>query len=327
MAYPPRIMLEFVTLVRPLLAASEQQDVARIGQTGEITYLVEERITTAQLDILDSLMASMASGSRREFGVRRLQTQREALQPFIGRSLLKCGLQCATRRYEVFVDPRAESVVHVSGFEHFDAPPDLTRDASPAEQARWIFANPHDGSFGDGERVVDLLLAGSDVWDLSTEELELLAKGYNWCSQHAKSFEIAKVALARQPHNIEWCRLAGLYAWNAFGQDLARFLTACDRCIAEGQGPPAFWYLLKADAYIRLATGEHELEDYEWTPGEPIWHSELLHPAAEAIQGALACQPGLATDDASRGWVGDWNERFAAVVERPEFRHLQRESC
>jgi len=80
--------------------------------------------------------------------------------------------------------------------------------------------------------------------------------------------------------------------------------------------------VLKADQYIAFATGEEELEDFEWSPEDPILHPELLRPAAEALAAALNSSPGLREDESARGWVGDWNLRFAAVVQQPEFAHL-----
>jgi hypothetical protein len=191
---------------------------------------------------------------------------------------------------------------------------------TPADQARWIFAHPHDRSYGDGQRVVELLLARRDISELSSEELQLLAQGYNWWGKHAQSFEAAKLDLARNPR--EQFRLAGMYASNAFGHDLAGFIAACDGCIAEGLGPAAFWCLLKAHQYIAFATGERELQDFEWSPGHPILHPELLPLAAEALEKALAHQPDLREQEAARGWVGDWNMSFAAVLQEPSFRHL-----
>lgn len=193
---------------------------------------------------------------------------------------------------------------------------------TPTDQARWVFANPCDGSYGDGRRVVELLLTGRDISELSSEGLQLLAKGYNWWGKHALAFEAAKLAGAGSPHSIEQFRRAGLYASNAFCDDLIGFVAACDRCSAEGLGPAAFWNLLKADQYIAFATGERELEDFEWSPGHPILHPEFLRPAAEALEAALACAPGLREQEAARGWVGDWNMRFAAVLQEPAFRHL-----
>jgi hypothetical protein len=116
--------------------------------------------------------------------------------------------------------------------------------------------------------------------------------------------------------------LAGLYAHNAFCPDLPGFAAACDGQIAAGLGPAAFWQLLKADPYTAYATGERELEDLDWSAGDPILYQELLGPAAEALESALASWTGLREDESARGWVGDWNLRFAAVIQQPEFRHL-----
>src|SRR5690348_12754098 len=112
---------------------------------------------------------------------------------------------------------------------------------TPVEQARWIFAHPRDRSFGDGQRVVELLLAGRDLPELSSEELDLLARGYNWWGKHPESFEAARLNLARAPHSQERFRLAGMYTSIAFCHDLPGFIAACDRCIADGLGPAAFW--------------------------------------------------------------------------------------
>jgi hypothetical protein len=198
---------------------------------------------------------------------------------------------------------------------------------TPAEQARWIFAHPRDRSFQDGQRVVELLLVDRGPTDLSAEELELLARGYNWWGKHVDAFkaarEAARLNLARAPHSEEWFRWLGFYASNAFFRDLPEFVAQCDKCILEGPAPAAFWHLLKADQYIAFATGERELDDFEWSVGDPILHPELLRPAAEALAAALTSQPTLREDESARGWVGDdWNRRFAAVVQRPEFSHL-----
>jgi hypothetical protein len=203
-----------------------------------------------------------------------------------------------------------------------DSPPPGTA----AEQARWIFAHPRDRSFGDGRRVVELLLAGRDPSDLSADELELLSRGYNWWGKHLKAFEAARLNLARAPHSQERFRLAGMYASIAFCHDLAGFVATCDRCITEALGPAAFWQMLKADQYIAFATGERELEDFDWSPGDPILHPELLRPAADALAAALVSSPGLREAESARGWVGNWNLRFAAVVQQSELRHLAQEA-
>jgi hypothetical protein len=170
--------------------------------------------------------------------------------------------------------------------------------------------------------VVELLLANRDATELSVDELDLLARGYNWWGKHLEAFGAARLNLARLPPTAERLRLAGMYASNAFCNDLAGLVTACDVCIEDALGPAAFWQMLKADQYIAFATGESELEDFEWSPGDPILHPEFLRPAAEALDAALASSPGLREDESARGWVGDWNVRFAAVLRQPEFSHL-----
>jgi hypothetical protein len=156
--------------------------------------------------------------------------------------------------------------------------------------------------------------------------LLLLAQGYSWAGEHLRAFETASLALSKVPHSVEHFRIAGLYAWNAFGHNLVEFAGACDGFIARGHGPPAFWCLLKADEYLSFATGEHELQDYEWSPGDLIPHPELLEPASRELEAALTHDPGLRESEPARGWVGDWNTRFAAVLEQPAFNHLVKPS-
>ncbi len=79
---------------------------------------------------------------------------------------------------------------------------------------------------------------------------------------------------------------------------------------------------MKADKYIEIATGECELQDYEWMPGDRTMHPEFLRLAADALNAALTCAPGLREEEPARDWVGDWNSRFAAVLQEPEYRHL-----
>ncbi len=200
------------------------------------------------------------------------------------------------------------------------SPPEEPKDAPPAERARWIFAHPRK-SFDDGYRVVEVLLAGRVISKLSSEKLFLLAQGYNWSSDQAKAFETAKLGLVREPHSTEWLALAGRYIRNAFVNDLPQYLTACHECIAAGVGPVAFWHLLKADQFIRMATGERGLDSLWFLP-YPMSHPEFLRPAAEALEAALDCEPGLREQDAARSWVGDWNTRFAAVLQESTFSHL-----
>jgi hypothetical protein len=106
--------------------------------------------------------------------------------------------------------------------------------------------------------------------------------------------------------------------------DLSQYLAACDACIAAGLGPTAFWHLLRADQYIRVATGDRGLDSLWFLP-YPMPHPELLGQAARALEAALACEPGLRDQEPPLEWVGDWNTRFAAVLQAPEFERLSRQ--
>jgi hypothetical protein len=316
----PRVLLEHVDLVRRFLAASDHPEVAKVGKQGEVTYLVDEPVVAAQVQIYDMLIAPAAANHPRASGLRNMQTLRDVFDRYVGKNLLKAGLQCESQYYEVYIDPTAQTLVHLSGFV-LETPPEPPPDATPADQARWIFEHPSDGSRRDGKRIVELLLTARDITQLSSDELLLLARGYNWWGQNARAFETAKVGLTREPNHREWLDLARLFLRNACVQNLPRLLTECDNCIAAGIGPPAFWHLVKADEYIDFATGEHELEDYLWSPGQPIMHPEMLHPAAESLSAALACDPALRDQAEARGW--GWNDRFAAVLQEPQYAHLR----
>ena len=320
----PRILLEHVLLVRRLLAASDHPEVAKVGKLGEITYLVDEYVVAAEVQVYDMLIASLAVNHPRARGIRNMQALRDVFARYLGKNLLKVGLQCESQQgYEVYIDASTQALVHLSGFV-LEAPPEPPHGAPPADRARWIFDHPSDGSRRDGKRIVELLLAGRDVAQLSNDELQLLARGYNWWGQNKRAFETAKIGLQRQPGSSEWLDSARLYLRNAYLQRLPRLLTECDICIAAGIGPPAFWHLVKADEYIDFATGESELEDYIWEPGQPIMHPEMLRPAAEAMAAALACDPGLREQGEARGW--GWNHRFAAVLQVSAFAHLRSEA-
>ena len=105
------VMLEYVPLVRRLLAAIDDPEVARVGSLGEIRYLVNERVTRTELELLATLVTSNSSLGPRAAGSRRLQAKRAALEPYIGKDLLKTGMQHATRQQEVYVDADTEAIV------------------------------------------------------------------------------------------------------------------------------------------------------------------------------------------------------------------------
>lgn len=191
--------------------------------------------------------------------------------------------------------------------------------------ARKIIAQSWRRSFSDGKRIVEVLLAGRDIAELSPEELALLAQGYNWWGKHTEAFAVAKLNFAHTPNSLthQWGMMR-MYAYNAFGRDLHGFIAVCDACIAEQLGSMAFWSFLKAEHYLTYATGEFELQDYEWVMGDAILHPELLPLAAEALQVALTEQADLPEQVIAQGLINDWNERFAALIQFPQFKHLAR---
>jgi len=312
-----RVQFEHVPLVRRVMAANDHPEVAMIGMLGEITFLVEHYVTAEDVQILESEIASAAVPDRRVDEVKLLNLRSDLLEQYIGRRLLRARFTKAWEysTYELTIDLESESIVAMAGFSWRDPTVEEPVDASLIERVRWIFEHYPGTGRDRGKQAVETLLAGRDMGSLSSEELYLLAQGYNWCNLNANAMEVAKVGLSREPESREWLSRVGMYLRSAYMDAFPQFLSACDLCIAESVGPPSFWHLKKADYFVDIAVGEFEIEDLEWSPGDEILHPELLRLAAEAMEAALVCEPEL------RG-RGNWNERFAAVFTVPEFRHL-----
>jgi hypothetical protein len=175
--------------------------------------------------------------------------------------------------------------------------------------ARRIFRESRRYSRGDGRKIVTTLLAGRTSEELSVDELELLAVGYNWEGKDALALETAKALLRREPPGGDRLEKVATYMWNAGCRDLPGLLTTMDEWIAEGLGPPAFWHLKKLDLYLQMATGEMDEEDFEWFPGLPVRHPELLEPAARELAEALRLDPHVR----EQPWSGDWERRDALL--------------
>ncbi len=81
-------------------------------------------------------------------------------------------------------------------------------------------------------------------------------------------------------------------------------------------------HLLKADQFIRIATVS---ANWKTSSGRRAIRScipSCSDRGGGAFQAALAAEPGLREHERAREWVGDWNLRFAAVLQDREFSHL-----
>jgi hypothetical protein len=170
----------------------------------------------------------------------------------------------------------------------------------------------------DGRRIVEALLAGRGLEDLSVEELRVLGQGYNWCMEHAEAYRAWRLALSRAPDDegaLQDVRAGLLNLW--YHSDA--YPDRCDELIREGAGPAAFWRLEKAEYFVRTAT-EERTSEFVWERGDPVARPELLELAAREIAAAVAERPDLF--GSHPGWVRGWDERFAPLIQDPRFRHL-----
>lgn len=309
------VQIQHVPVVRRVMAANDNPEVVMVGALGEINSLVGHHITDEFVRLLESWDGSKSDSDVRIEAVRSLELRIDILQQYVGRNLLRARLTMSLSCYELTIDLENESIVTMSGFTWRDPKLKEPANGSLVECVCWTFDNYPGTHRVRGERVVEMLLTGRDPAALTSDELQLLAKGYNWCNLNDKAFEVAKYCLSREPESSFWLSRTGMYLRNAYLHTFPQFLTACDQCIVEKLGSPVFWHLMKADYFVEIAVGEFEREEYEWSPGDEILHPELLRLAAESMETALACEPGIREKEA-------WNERFAALLQVPEYQHL-----
>jgi hypothetical protein len=124
---------EHVPVVRRALAASDEPDLREAGQRGDIDYLVEDSITEASVTVWDALIAAELAGMRRLDAVESMQKLRDAIQPYVGKRLLRTGMWFSSRTYQIYVDPVAETVVHF-GYTESPNPSGTENDRMPL---RW----------------------------------------------------------------------------------------------------------------------------------------------------------------------------------------------
>ena len=295
--------LDDVSLVRRILAVCEDRELREIGLVGEIQFVVRERITEQELDLLRLLQGSRSSDER----TRLLESQRSALSPFVGQYLLKAGINQGRSRVQVHINETDGQIVFVSGLPQAgELPSGLT---SCLQRAEWILAQPGPDSWARGERAAKVLLDGRDPEELDGDELGLLAKAYNWAGWNGQALEVMKRAILQFGATTERLDRAAIYLRNEHGAELGRFLTECDACIAAAIGSPGFWHLCKADRLLAIATGESEIEDYEWNPGDRLRHAEFLPLAEAEVRAAIECDENVRSS-----WqAGELRNRFAPL--------------
>jgi hypothetical protein len=130
----PRILTEYVPLLREALMAHAEPKVRQVGAEGEIEFLVEYDVSADELSILDQLIGAI-SANYRPGTAHRLQSLVDALRPHLGKKLLRASMQCAARRHEIYVDPVARKIVHLLWGEvpHNQAP-----NFDPADRSTWL---------------------------------------------------------------------------------------------------------------------------------------------------------------------------------------------
>jgi len=181
----------------------------------------------------------------------------------------------------------------------------------------------------EGENIVTVLLSGRTVNDLSHAELLSLAQGYNWWGKGYEAYQAFRLAFKQRPTDPQLMSQAGTYFGNYIIENtsskksyLEVLLESCEVWEKEGLGTSAFWSVWKARVYSMYATGEMDEEDYEWYPGHPIRHLEMLDLAAKELEKVLKSDPLLLQSEKDKMWTDPWNEMFVAVLSVPQYRHL-----
>lgn len=156
------------------------------------------------------------------------------------------------------------------------------------QKARHILATSTTRGTSHGELVVHTLLKERVLSDLNVEELQALAQGYNWWGRNDQALEAARLALQQQPENRALLNDVALHLANVCACETTETrLQAYDELLQEQLGPSWFWHLQKAHALMYYATGEDELEDYEWQPGDSLAHPEALDLALDELELSL----------------------------------------
>jgi len=186
------------------------------------------------------------------------------------------------------------------------------------DKAKHIIQTSKTHSVSDGEMIVHILLDGRHPSDLEVDELRVLAHGYNWCSRSQEALDAINLALEKQTPDLALLNEAEVYISNASLYSNRPLPQAYEEYIDRRIGPSWYWHIRKAIAYIWIATGEAELQDYEWQIGDEILHPEALELAIEELENVLRSQ-AQAADDTVRELV----DEMVALRESPRFASLK----
>ncbi len=131
---------EHVPVLQRVLGGADAPDLREVGEYGKINYLVQEDITQATVAIWDRMIAARQSrmGPRCAAG---LQQVRDAIWPYVGNQLLRAGMWLSGRRYEMYIDPVAQSVVHFTSSAMADP------EGTSSEQRSQLLAGGGSGVF------------------------------------------------------------------------------------------------------------------------------------------------------------------------------------
>jgi hypothetical protein len=183
-----------------------------------------------------------------------------------------------------------------------------------------------------GRRVVNLLLNGRRIEQLTAEELACLVIGYEWWGKPQEVVKVYKVGLTRMPESVDFLHGLDSATWNLYVHerwksgstdvnDTLKLIAMYDQYILEQLGPPGYWHLRKADWYEWIAIDKYPLE---WKLGEPIVNPDALELAIREIQQALEVDPTLAQGSFPDWWEDeeDWHQRYYVLSSEPKYHHL-----
>ena len=102
---------------------------SELGSNGKFIYLVRDTISDSLLQIHDCIARTLREQDRPEKSVQAYEYLNQCLKPYVGKTLLRCGIWWDGLRHEMYIDETEERVVHRSASTHPD-PDDVVSDDS-----------------------------------------------------------------------------------------------------------------------------------------------------------------------------------------------------